>query len=118
MLALPQMPPTEVYVFRDASLARGGEATVSVADRKTVDARLGKSWNERLFGGCAVYSDPNGQDLAGVWGARNASRFRRFLREAGTELAVRHCRPVGLRLRLKLTLADRPRISILPHAPD
>ena len=106
------MMTIHAYVFRDAYHAKGGDAVVCVIEQAAADERLGPGRVESLFGGCAVYTTPEGQDFIGVWGARNASRLRRFLRERGAEVSIHRERPVNLRLRYRKTRrGSRPRIG-------
>src|ERR1700731_1889975 len=90
--------PIHAYVYRDGSLPCGGDPVVCVVDRAAADKHFGGGQIECLFGGYAVYTTPEGQDFVGVWGARNASRFRRFLRERGAEVLIQRARPFSVRL--------------------
>ena len=59
------------------------------ASREAVVAAFGSEAQfERYFGGSMSFGLPSSPDYLGVWGARNASRFRRILREAGFDFEV------------------------------
>lgn len=59
------------------------------------------------FGGVAIFlNDATGERFAGVWGARNASRFRREMRESMPVVLRRETPPV--RLALWSTHGKRP----------
>jgi len=108
------MMTINAYVFRDTYPASGGAPVVCVVERAAADERLGPGQVESLFGGCAIYTTPEGQDFIGVWGARNASRLRRFLSERGAEVSIHRERPFNLRLRYATTRrGSRPRIRVL-----
>lgn len=108
------MMTINAYVFRETYPAPDGAPVVCVVDRAVADERLGPGRVESLFGGCAVYTTPDGQDFIGVWGARNAARLRRFLRERGAEVSIHRERPFNLRLRYaKTRRGSRPRIRVL-----
>jgi hypothetical protein len=65
------------------------------------------------FGGCAVYRRPLWTTFVGVWGNRNGSRFRRFLRERGAELTIHNEAPADARLLYWATKNTRPRVRSL-----
>jgi len=92
--------PLTTYLFRDGHFAPSGDTIVCVADRLTVEAALGRGQLETLFQRGAVYTDDAMKlDYIGVWGARNASRLRRLLRECGFEIVIDRRRPPNVRLR-------------------
>ena len=79
--------PCPVYVFRSAGFAPSGDTVVSVAPLDCVVAvygsggAIGEGGLSSAFGGVAVFkNDASGDCFVGVWGARNASRFRSELR--------------------------------------
>ena len=79
-----------VYVFR----ARGN-AVMSAAPRDVVASVYGGGgmWdsgglNAAFGGGCVFRNDDTGAYFLGVWGARNASRFRGALRRGGVDLDI------------------------------
>src|ERR1700722_10205351 len=89
-----------VYMFRDDHFAPAGNTLACVGEKAKIELRLGDGQVETLFTGAAVYiSDATKQDYLGVWGARNASRLRRLLRERGAELVIHPKPPPGIRLR-------------------
>lgn len=78
--------PCPVYLFRSPAFAPAGDTVVSLAPMDQVIAVYGGggTWGEGglslAFSGAAVFkNDATGERLAGVWGARNAARFRREL---------------------------------------
>ena len=79
--------PCPVYLFRSAGFSPSGDTVVSVAPLHRVvavygDAGLvGEGGLSSAFGGAVVFkNDASGECFLGVWGARNAARFRRELR--------------------------------------
>jgi hypothetical protein len=89
-----------VYNFRSRSFARGGEAIVAVAPRDAVVHVFGgggvmdADGLNRVFGGSCVFRDETTKAcFLGVWGRREAARFRGTLRRAGLDLAVEHAPP-------------------------
>lgn len=87
-------PPCPVYLFRSAGFALSADTVVSVAPLDRVVAVygaggvVGEGGLSSAFGGAAVFkNDASGACFIGVWGARNASRFRSELR-AHMEIAV------------------------------
>ena len=97
-----------VYLFRD-NISTIGNTVVCVAEKAQIEAALGKGEIEVLFQGKAVYAnDSVKQDYLGVWGARNASRLRRLLRERSVEIVIERTRPPNARLRQTLTVFRPP----------
>jgi len=72
---------------------------VCVGRREQIEHLLGTGTLEALFFGYAEYTDDQDGRFLGVWGARNASRLRRLLREQGAEVTVHHAPPPA-RLRI------------------
>ncbi|TFE97253.1 hypothetical protein B5M44_15720 [Shinella sumterensis] len=79
--------PWPVYLFRSAGFGPSGNTVVSVAPLDCVVAVygnggvIGEGGLSSTFGGAAVFkNDASGDYFVGVWGARNASRFRKELR--------------------------------------
>jgi hypothetical protein len=84
-----------VYLFRDGHFARNGDAIVSAAPRDAVVSAYGggglldsDGLNRVFGGGCVFRNDETGACFFGVWGARNASRFRSALRRSGMVLNI------------------------------
>ena len=80
-------PTYPVYVFRSNGFSRSGNTVVAVAPLALVAAVyggggvVGEGGLSAAFGGAAVFkNDATGACFVGVWGARNASRFRADLR--------------------------------------
>ena len=64
------------------------------APREAVVAAFGNEAEfERYFGGSMSFGLPSSPDYLGVWGARNASRFRRILRQARFDFEVHESPP-------------------------
>jgi hypothetical protein len=79
--------PCPVYLFRSAGFAPSGDTVVSVAPLESVVAVygsggvVGEGGVSSAFGGAAIFkNDASGEHFIGVWGTRNASRFRNELR--------------------------------------
>lgn len=80
------MTSCPVYLFKSPAFAPAGDTVVSLAPMDQVVSVYGGGgvWGEgglsSAFGGAAVFkNDASGERFAGVWGARNAARFRREL---------------------------------------
>ncbi len=96
--------PLTVYVFRDNGFAPSGDTVVCIADKKQIESTLGQGQLENLFFGSTTYrNDTTEEEYLGVWGERNASRFRQLLRDRGIEIQVQKARPATARRKLKLT---------------
>lgn len=110
----------QTYEFRHPVIGHGKDLThVCVAACDDVEACIGLKELEKLFGGSAIYAAPDGQDFVGVWGKRNTSRFRRFIREAGA-VVVMH-RSSGLEFRLRVASyqkSRRTRFKVLGLDPE
>lgn len=86
---------SSVYVFRSAGFAPAADTLVSVAPFDLVvsvyggGGLKGEGALADAFNGVAFFrNDDTGEGYLGVWGRRNASRFRRALREAGVDLDI------------------------------
>jgi len=83
-----------IYVFRDPLNARTGNAVVAVAPYADVIACFGLDGLNTSFGGHVVFkNDEIGDKVLGVWGARNASRFRTAMRRHHPFVVVLEDRP-------------------------
>jgi len=87
------MGTTPIYVFR--GLVSAGDTVVSAAPIGLVTAvygdggHIGEGGLFAAFSGGAVFkNDDTGALYLGVWGARNASRFRTALRRTGMSLKI------------------------------
>jgi len=77
----------DVYEFRDPHFAPDGDTLVCVVERKRLKKYVSKREVSEAFSGCAVYRLRwPWNTYIGVWGKRNTSRFRRFLRERGADV--------------------------------
>jgi len=92
-------PPLTVYVFRDRIASRVN-TLVCIGEKERIDEAFRDRQLIGLFEGEIVYTnDALKKKYVGVWGARNASRLRRLLREQGLELLIQRTRPPGARPR-------------------
>jgi hypothetical protein len=80
--------PCPVFLFRSAGFAPSGDTVISVAPLEAVmsvygnGGVVGEGGLSSAFGGAAVFKNEATREcFIGVWGARNASRFRRELRD-------------------------------------
>lgn len=93
MSAAPDL--VRVYLWRDQRFARNEDTVVCVAPRDAVISVFGGGgmWNldglHRAFGGGIVFY-ASGQNILfqGVWGKRNASRFRTAFRQRGFKVMI------------------------------
>ena len=91
----------DAFVFRDPHFAPAGDTVVCIANRAQMKAFIKKSEMGSLFSGYVVFRDrpwPWGQSYIGVWGERNASKFRRLLRERGANVQIVEHAPEGARI--------------------
>ena len=90
---MPSAPEVAVFEFRDliADFTRTPPHVVK-ADLALVERRLPLSEFAKHFGGYVMWDSPETPTAEmpgpaiGVWGRRNASRFRRLLRERGLKV--------------------------------
>ena len=120
--------PLDVYVFRDRHFAPDGDTLVCIAERAEMERFIPKDEVAWAFSGHVVYRRTERAGLillvmallrrrrtfVGVWGRKNASRFRRFLRERGAELKIHSEAPANLRLAYWTTANERRRVRSLP----
>lgn len=106
--------PCPVYLFRSTGFAPSGDTVVSVAPLECVVAVygnggvIGEGGLSSSFGGAAAFkNDVSGEYFIGVWGSRNASRFRSKLR-AHMQIAVMKEAP-DARLAFRGTKKQRPK---------
>lgn len=95
--------PTPIYLFRSEAFAPGDRTVVCAAPTHLVVAVYGGGGHHNnggmndAFGGSAFYrNEETGETFLGVWGARNASRFRTALRRKGAITIVREPPPARL----------------------
>jgi hypothetical protein len=105
----------DVYVFRDPTFSPDGNTVVCVAPRRGMKRFMSTREVSRAFGGCAVYRRTLWKTYIGVWGERNGSRFRRFLRERGAELNIHKEAPANTRLLYWTTKDERPKVRSLSN---
>ena len=106
----------DIYVFRDAHFAPGGDTIVCIAERHQTKRFLQKKEVAWAFSGYALYWKWPWKTYVGVWGRKNASRFRRFLRERGAEVRIHREAPPDLRLAYWSTANERRRVRSLTDA--
>lgn len=83
-----------IYVFRDPLTTRTNNTVVAVAAYTDVVACFGPDGLNAGFGGHVVFrNDATGDKYLGVWGARNASRFRTAMRGHYASVVVHEGRP-------------------------
>ncbi len=70
---------------------------------------------DKAFSGYVSYHQPLWKLYLGVWGKRNGSRFRRFLRERGAEVILHHEEPPLLTRTASVTREERARVRKLPE---
>jgi hypothetical protein len=119
--------PLDVYVFRDPHFSPSGDTLVCIAERRRLERFMTRQEIAHAFSGCATYrgSDGGGSWLShwlrssyvGVWGRKNTSRFRRFLRERGAELTIHRGAPSQIRLAYYTTDNARRQVRELPPRP-
>lgn len=120
--------PLDVYVFRDPHFAPEGDTLVCIAERVEMERFIPKDEVAWAFSGCAIYrrSERGGltslvmalllrrRTYVGVWGRKNTSRFRRFLRDRGAYLRIHREAPANLRLAYWTTASERRLVRSLP----
>lgn len=95
---------TLVYVFRDG-LGRVWSAALGSDVLKAFGSEAVLS---TYFGGHGTFGwPPSAREIIGVWGHRNASRFRRILRERLGVIEIVH-RPPPVRMTGASTIWHRP----------
>jgi hypothetical protein len=120
-----------VYVFRDPHFAPDGDTLVCVAERAEMERFIDKGEVAWVFSGHAVYRSKGRtksrifsfvsaliwrrHTYVGVWGRKNASRFRRFLRERGAEIEIHRHAPSDIRLAYWTTANERRKVRSLPQ---
>jgi hypothetical protein len=80
---------------------RKGATIYCDAERVCVENLIKLDEFALLFGGWMLSDSQNGLKYLGVWGHRNARRFRRLLRERGAQIQI--VRSQELRRRLMMT---------------
>lgn len=103
--------PLHVYAFQDGE----GGAHICIARRSSLKRYISKDEIDKAFSGHVSYHQPLWKLYLGVWGRRNGSRFRRFLRERGAELILHHEEPPLLTHVSSVTHKERTRVRTLPE---
>jgi hypothetical protein len=117
-------PQLDIYVFRDPSFSPSGDTLVCIVEQNQMERFMTKEEVSHAFSGCATYrrwdsgrswfSRLMRQTYVGVWGKKNGSRFRRFLRERGAEVSIHRIEPSDLRLAYYGTEGVRRRVREMP----
>lgn len=117
----------DVFVFRDY-FAPDGDTLVCIAPQAEMERFLSTGEVEWAFSGHAVYKQSERAGVlwlaislilgrrrtyVGVWGRKNTSRFRRFLRERGADLEIHRVKPPYLRLSYWTTANERRHVRSL-----
>lgn len=107
--------PLVIYIFRDPHFAPDGDTMVCVVERTGCERFLSKNEISSAFSGHVAFRRwwP-WQTFIGVYGRRNASRFRRFLRERGADLTILREMPSRALLVYWRTEGERKRIRTRP----
>src|SRR4051812_41707332 len=106
--------PLDVHVFRDPHFAPEGDTLICVVQRKQMERFISKREVSQAFSGYAVFRLRwPWNTYIGVWGKRNTSRFRRFLRERGADIVIHRQAIPGLRMFYWATQNERNRVRTL-----
>lgn len=103
MIHLMTDEPKRIYLFRSDRITSGSETVVCAAPVDLAVAVYGGGGHQeqegvqRAFGGSALYRNADtGECFIGVWGARNASRFRTALRRRAAIAIINEPPPAQL----------------------
>jgi hypothetical protein len=103
----------QAFIFREAALVRGGETEVCIVSETLITPFLTKDELNTAFSGYVIYRNDLCTDYLGVWGKRNGSRLRRFLRERGASLSMNYFKPEQIRIKVWTTQNERARVRLL-----
>ena len=83
-------PCEKLYEYRSQLINPSAQTSVVIQGRaEFIERFIPQRELHQLFGGCIRSRDWDaGQEYLGVWGSREASRFRRILRERGASFTV------------------------------
>lgn len=102
------LPAYSIYVYRDPHFAPAGDTLITVAPLELINLVYGLGEGSRqaalaaVFGGAAVFKDEDsGAFYLGIWGKRNASRFRTAL-QRHADVAIVRAPPPGRLLYFQL----------------
>ncbi len=102
-------PSLEVYAFCEPRLGKGERTVVCIGHANAIQPFMMKNEIADRFGGYVCYRDSKDQEFVGVWGKRNGSRLRRFLRERGALLVLHEFRPDDVHISHSSAQGKRPR---------
>lgn len=89
-----------VYEFNEEFIVGASHRTVCIAPQGTTLGALTKDELVAKFGGYISYvDDSTGTVYLGVWGTRNAGRFRTMLKDRGVDFGIIRTRPPTLRFK-------------------
>lgn len=112
-LSMPE--PLRIYVFRDPHFAPDGDTLVCIAERTRTEKFIQKKEIDWAFSGHVAYRCwCPWKTYVGVYGRKNTSRFRRFLRERGANLDICREAPPKARLLYWVTQDQRRKVGALP----
>lgn len=85
----------EVFTFRDGFAGRGAATHVCIGSRAQIEPLVPLTELDELVYGYALYEGEDGNELVGVWGARNTARLRRLLNDRGALVRRVHGHPAA-----------------------
>jgi hypothetical protein len=93
-----------VYIFRDAHFSPSGNTVVCAAEKSRIEELFRAAKIQEIFRGGVIYKNwATEVEYLGVWGERNASKFRRLIRERGLQIVISRSMPPGARLKVFTT---------------
>ena len=100
----------QVHVFREMLYAPERDAVVCIVLERSITRYISIEELDHAFSGFVKYHKLDGTQYIGVWGQRNASRLRRFLRERGAQLTIIDSKPQSAKMKSAKTVGKRRRI--------
>ena len=96
-----------LHLFNEQFRTGQSRRVVCIGPKDAIEGALPLDTLTANFGGHILYEDSDGDRYLGVWGARNASRFRRMLAERGVDFSLNAEPPQGARIVIK-SVRTRP----------
>jgi hypothetical protein len=91
-----------VYLLKEAFRLGQSQRTICLTPESVLDGRIDKGDLESTFGGWITYvDDQNDTEYLGVWGTRNASRFRAMLKRKEIDFVLKQTRHASIRLSVR-----------------